>query len=139
MYSIFILQRVYSCEKDICKSYSYKSKYFSHLILGYVLFAAQTEEGISSFRPQNCYYILVAVVHTCCNGTFKIFILEAIRDFVFGCNLFPKSYFVMLYILLVLCLLLAPFLSCPFFSDELPLYFSSNKYNVMLFCVMMLL
>lgn len=80
------------------------------------MFTAQPEEGISSSRSQNGYYVFVALVLTCYNGTSKIHVLEDMLDFVFRFDLSLKHYFVLCYVLLIFCVLLASFLLHPLLS-----------------------
>lgn len=87
------------------------------LIFFQVVFTAQPEEGISSSRSQNSYYIFVDLVLTCDNGTYKMCVLEDNVEFAFGFDLSFKHYFVTCCILLIFCVLLASFLLCSLLSD----------------------
>lgn len=81
------------------------------------MFTAQPKEGISFSRSQNVYFIFVALMLTCCNGTSKVCVLEDMLDFAFGSDLSLKHYFMICYVVLIFCVLLASFLLCPVFSD----------------------
>lgn len=81
------------------------------------MFTAQPEEGISSSRSQNSYYIFVDLVLTCNNGTYKICVLKDNVEFAFGFDLSFKHYFAICCILSIFSVLLASFLSSSLFSD----------------------